>query len=62
MIDVQTIIDLFLTPELISSMGQCAYQRTLFVLSVALPVLELSVGFAFLFLLAYGIFKAVTKS
>lgn len=62
MIDVQTILDMVLTPDLIESMGNCGYQRTISILAVALPIIQLSFGFALLFLLAWAVYKAVCKS
>lgn len=60
MINVQTIIDFFLSTDLISTMGECAYQRTIFVLSVVLPVMYLGFSMALCLLLLFGVFKVVT--
>lgn len=62
MITVQTIIDMILTPDLISSMGECGYQRTISALAIALPIIQLSFGFSLLFLLAWSVYRAVCKS
>lgn len=61
MITVQTIIDMILTPELISAMGECGYQRVISALAVALPLLQLGFAFALLFLLAWAVYKGVVK-
>lgn len=60
MINVQTIIDLFLSNELITNMGECAYQRTIYTLSVILPIMYLGFSMALCLLLLYGVFKVVT--
>lgn len=61
MINVNDIINIILTPELIASMGDCAYQRTICALAIALPLLQLGFAFSLLLLLAWAVYKGVTK-
>lgn len=58
---VQDIIDLWLTPELISAMGDCAYQRLIYTLGVALPCMYLAFAISMVFLLLYSIYRLVTR-
>lgn len=59
MIDISSIIDNTLSPELVSNMGECAYQRLIFALGFAIPVMEIGFAMGLCFLLLYSIYKMV---
>lgn len=59
MLNISYIVENTLTPELILEMGECAYQRLLFALGVAVPVMEIAFAMGLCFLLIYAIYKLV---
>lgn len=61
MITVQNVIDVWLTPELIAAMGECAYQRLIYTLGTALPCLYLAFAVSMVFLLLYSIYRLVIR-
>lgn len=61
MFTVQQIIDTFLTDSLINDMGECAYQRLVYTLGVALPCLYLAFGMVCVLLLLYAVYRLVVR-
>lgn len=61
MFTVQNVIDTFLTPVLITAMGECAYQRLIYTLAVVLPCLYLVFGMGCCFLLLYALYRLVVR-
>lgn len=61
MMTVQDVIDVWLTPELVEAMGECAYQRLIYTLGVALPCLYLAFAVSMVFLLLYSVYKLVIR-
>lgn len=59
MIDISMIIENTLSPELVSDMGECAFQRLIFALGFAVPVMEIGFAMGLCFLLLYAIYKLV---
>jgi hypothetical protein len=59
MLQVQDIINLFLSPDTQIAMGECAYQRLCFCLGVFLPVFYMSFGAVIACFILYAIYKLV---
>lgn len=59
MLNISYIIENTLTPELVAQMGECAYQRLIFALGFAVPVIEIAFAMGLCFLLVYAIYKLV---
>lgn len=51
----------FITAELIEAMGQCAYQRALCALAVALPFTAFCFGLFCIGFVFYGLWKAISR-
>lgn len=57
--DISMIIENTLSPELVSDMGECAYQRLIFALGFAVPVMEIGFAMGLCFLLLHAIYRLV---
>lgn len=58
---VQDVLDIWLTPELVEAMGECAYQRMIYTLGVALPCMYLAFSITMVFLLLYSLYRTVIR-
>lgn len=59
MLQVQDIINIFLSPDTQIAMGECAYQRLCFCLGVFLPVYYMSFGAVIACFILYSLYKLV---
>ena len=57
MLQVQDIINLFLSPDTQLAMGECAYQRLCFCLGVFLPVFYMLFGAVIACFILYALYK-----
>lgn len=59
MLTIQEILDTWLTPELIFSMGECAYQRLIYTLGVCVPMVYIIFSMVLFTMLLTAIYKLV---
>lgn len=56
---IDEFINHFISTELIQTMGECAYQRALCALTIALPFVTFCFGLFCIGFIFYGIWKAI---
>lgn len=58
---INEFVHYFITADMIEDMGQCAYQRALCALTIALPFVTFCFGLFCIGFIFYGLWKAIQR-